>query len=378
MIYFDNAATTFKKPEAVYQAVEDTLRKKSGNPSRGSHQVALAANRVVYSARKKVANFFNAASEEIAFTKNATEAINLVFTGLLEAGDEVIISRLEHNAISRPLNRLAQKGKINLTVIDTEQGEEEFLTQLEEAITPQTKLIAMTHASNVTGSILPVEAVGEIAAREDIYFLVDAAQTAGVIPLDVEKLQVDFLAFTGHKALFGPQGTGGLYFNSEIELPPLLQGGTGDNSKAELNPDVVPDKYEAGTLNTTGLAGLKAGVEFIEQKGLKTIQAKEESLKTKLEAGLEAIEEVGLLESQLNNRRVGVFSLRSEAIDPPKLGYLLDKEYDIATRTGLHCAPLAHQSINSYQTGTVRVSISYFNTEQEVSRLLAALQELTG
>ncbi len=376
MIYFDNAATTFTKPETVYQAIEDTLRHKSGNPSRGSHKIALDASRIVFGARNKVADFLNARSKEIAFTKNATEAINLVTNGVLTAGDEVIISSLEHNAVARPLNLLEEEGKIKLKIIDSEQGEDRFLAEIEDSITPQTKLICISHASNITGNILPVKAVGEIAAANDVYFMIDAAQTAGVVAIDVKDLQVDFLVFTGHKALFGPQGTGGVYIKEDINVSPLLQGGTGDNSKAKTNPHAAPDKYEAGTINTPGLAGLKAGIEFIEEVGLAQIRAKEEKLAERLKAGLDDISKIELLSSKISEDYVGVFSLRSEKIDPPKLGYLLDKEYDIATRTGLHCAPLAHQSIASYNTGTVRVSFSYFNTIKEVDALINALKEL--
>jgi len=228
LIYFDNAATTWQKPERVYQRVDEVLRHKSGNPSRGSHSIALDASRVIFKVRKKLADFFNIAeSSQLVFTKNATEASNLIFKGFLSKGDHVIISSLEHNAITRPLYRLADEGVIELTVLETEVGKEKFLANLREALTSQTRLVALTHASNVTGNILPIAEVGTILEDKEAALLVDAAQTAGVVPIDRRELRADFLVFTGHKALFGPQGVGGFYFNTELDFTPLLEGGTG-------------------------------------------------------------------------------------------------------------------------------------------------------
>ncbi|GAB6099233.1 aminotransferase class V-fold PLP-dependent enzyme [Halanaerocella petrolearia] len=377
MIYFDNAATTWQKPEIVYQTADRVLRNKSGNPSRGSHQVALDASRVIFKARNKVANFFNVTdSSQIAFTKNATEATNLVFKGLLTAGDHVIISSLEHNAILRPLHRLKETKGIDLTVVDTEQGRETFLKNVKTAITDQTKLIAMTHASNVTGNILPIKEVAEIAKQQDVHFLIDAAQTAGILPIDLQELNVDFLVFTGHKGLFGPQGVGGFYFNSSIEFMPLLEGGTGGSSKEELNPNIRPDKYESGTLNTSGIAGMRAGIEFIEDITLESIRKHEDNLVEQLMLGLEKLEKVEVLTSQIGQARVGVTSFRVEGIEPATIGHILNSKYDIVVRTGIHCAPLAHQSIGTYNSGTVRVSFSYFNTLEEIDKFLKALQEI--
>ncbi|MGM0370540.1 MAG: aminotransferase class V-fold PLP-dependent enzyme [Bacillota bacterium] len=377
MIYFDNAATTWQKPEQVYQTVDDILRHKSGNPSRGSHQIALDASRVIFGVRKKVADFFNIEdSSRLAFTKNATEASNLVFKGFLEEGDHVIISSLEHNATFRPLNRLQEEGVIDLTIIDTEVGQEQFLKDIQRAITSRTKLIALTHASNLTGNILPVEQVGSLAAKEEVAFFIDAAQTAGIEPIDLQKIKADFLVFTGHKALFGPQGVGGLYFNPDIDFSPLLEGGTGGSSKKKLNPDLVPDKYESGTLNTAGIAGLGAGLDFIKEESLDQIKHQEEKLMQQLMIGLEKIPAVEVLTSEISEKRVGVTSFQVTGIDSATIGQLLNTEYNIAVRTGIHCAPLAHQSIGSYDTGAVRVSFSYFNTQLEVDKLLTALQEI--
>ncbi|MFO7820350.1 MAG: aminotransferase class V-fold PLP-dependent enzyme [Halanaerobacter sp.] len=377
MIYFDNAATTWQKPEEVYQRVDDVLRHKSGNPSRGSHKIALDASRVIFKVRKKLAAFFNIKdSSQLAFTKNATEASNLIFKGFLEEGDHVIISSLEHNAIYRPLNRLAEEGLISLTVVDTEVGAEEFIANIKAALKPQTKLVALTHASNVTGSILPIAEVGAVLADQEAAFLVDAAQTAGVIPIDIEELQADFLVFTGHKSLFGPQGVGGFYFNSALDFAPLLEGGTGGSSKDRLNPDLYPDKYESGTMNTAGIAGLGAGVDFIKEQGLEEIREYEEELLDKLKTGLAEIPGIEVLSSEISQRSVGVISFRAAEIDSAAIGQLLNNEYGIAVRTGIHCAPLAHQSIGTYETGTVRVSLSYFNTVEEVEKLLESIKQL--
>ena len=377
MIYFDNAATTWQKPERVYQRVDEVLRHKSGNPSRGSHSAALDASRVIFRVRKKLADFFNIEeSSQLVFTKNATEASNLIFKGFLGRNDHVIISSLEHNAITRPLYRLAEEGVIELTVLATEVGRDEFLTNLKEALTPQTKLVALTHASNVTGNILPIAEVGTMLEDKEAALLVDAAQIAGVVPIDRRELKADFLVFTGHKALFGPQGVGGFYFNAEFDCAPLLEGGTGGSSKERLNPDRYPDKYESGTLNTAGIAGLGAGLDFITETGLAEIRDHEEKLLTRLKSGLEEIEASEVLSSQISQEQVGVLSFRIEGVDTATVGRLLNDRYEIAVRTGIHCAPLAHQSIGTYETGTVRVSLSYFNTLAEVGELLTALQEI--
>ncbi|KXS40550.1 MAG: cysteine desulfurase family protein [Candidatus Frackibacter sp. T328-2] len=377
MIYFDNAATTFKKPDAVYEVIMETLRNKSGNPSRGSHKAALSASKVVFQTRRKLANFFNARnSKEIIFTKNATEAMNLVFKGLLESGDHVIISSLEHNAVYRPLNRLREEGIINLTIVDTEQGRKEFLKQVNNSINSQTRLMVLTHASNVTGSILPIKELGKIAVNNNINFLVDAAQTAGVLPIDVQKLNIDFLAFTGHKGLYGPQGTGGLYINSDVQLTPLVEGGTGGNSKAKLNPNILPDKYESGTVNTPGIAGLGAGIDFINKISLIKIKQYKEELLVKLISGLNNIPKVRIINSNISVNRAGVVSFKVSGIKSATIGNLLDKKYNIAVRTGLHCAPLAHKSIGTYDTGTVRISLSYFNNTNEIDKFLEALTEI--
>ncbi|TDX53233.1 aminotransferase class V-fold PLP-dependent enzyme [Orenia marismortui] len=377
MIYFDNAATTFKKPNRVYEAVLDTLKNKAGNPSRGGHKAALDASRVIFDARRRLAKFFNVpSSKEIIFTKNATEANNLILKGLIEEEDHVITTDLEHNSIYRPLNRLKKERGIDVSTIDTSQSIDNFLKDIETAINDQTKLIVMTHASNVTGAILATEEVGQIAKENNIIFAVDAAQTAGVLDIDVQTMNIDFLSFTGHKGLLAPQGVGGLYINSEIEFAPLLEGGTGGSSKEKLNPNILPDKYESGTLNTPAIAGLKAGIEFLEKEGLDRIYNHELELLNRLTSGLLEMKEVKILDTKAKKNKVAVISFIVSGIKSATIGNLLDKNYDIAVRTGLHCAPLAHQSIGTYDVGTVRVSFSYFNTIEEVDIFLKALKDI--
>ena len=279
MIYFDNAATTFNKPDIVYDKVLNTLKNKAGNPDRGSNQISLAASREVFKTRQKLADLLRVKdSREITFTKNATEANNLILKGLLEQGDHVIISSLEHNAIYRPLNRLREQREIELSIANTEGGKADFLRKVEQAIKPQTKLIAVTHVSNLTGNILPVKELGEIAQANGVGFLVDSAQSAGCLEIDVTDLKADFLTFTGHKALFGPQGVGGAYINSEFRLLPLIEGGSGGDSKNKVNPDILPDRYESGTLNVQAIAGLGAGIDFINQISLTKILKYKDSL----------------------------------------------------------------------------------------------------
>ncbi|MCK8826797.1 aminotransferase class V-fold PLP-dependent enzyme [Natroniella acetigena] len=378
MIYLDNAATTFKKPDIVYDAVMDTLKNNAGNPSRGSNRIALAASRKIFESRQRVAEFFNVKnSDEIIFTKNATEASNLILKGLLEAGDHIIISSLEHNAIYRPLNRLQQELGIELTIVDTEVAKVDFLSQVERAIREETKLLAVTHASNLTGNILPVKDLGELAQQKGIAFLVDAAQSAGTLEVNVEELKADFVIFTGHKGFFGPPGVGGAYINAEFELLPLLEGGSGGNSKQKLNPDLVPDKYESGTLNTPAIAGLGAGIEFINDISLENIREHKQELLKRTTSGLEEIAGLRILDSKISQRRVGIVAFKIEGLESAAIGDLLDKEYEIAVRTGLHCAPLAHQSLDSYDQGAVRISFSYFNTVQEVELFLEAVNEIT-
>jgi len=304
--------------------------------------------------------------------------INLALKGFLKAGDHVLTSSMEHNAVMRPLKRLENPplGGISKTVVQC--SKEGFLNSkdIEREIKPNTKLIIITHASNVVGTILPIREVGEIAKKKGIAFLVDAAQSAGLLPIDVQRDNIDMLGCTGHKSLFGPQGTGFLYIKDGLDIKPLIEGGTGSNSESDEMPDFFPDKFQAGTLNTPGIAGLGAGIEFIQKEGLKNIRAKELHLTTEIMNGLKNIKGVKLYGSLNPLDRVAVVSFNIEGKDPADVGNILNEKYDIMSRVGLHCAPNAHRTIGTFPEGTVRVSVGYFNTEGDIDKLIKAVKDI--
>jgi len=378
-IYLDNAATSFPKPESVYKAVSDTLRKYGSSPGRGGHKMSIQTERLIFETREKIASFFNIPnSSNVIFTFNVTMGINLALKGFLKAGDHVLTSSMEHNAVMRPLKRLENPplGGISKTIVQC--SKEGFLNpkDIEKEIKPNTKLIVITHASNVTGTILPIREVGEIAREKGIAFFVDAAQSAGLLPIDVQRDNIDMLGCTGHKSLFGPQGTGFLYIKDGLDIKPLIEGGTGSNSESDEMPDFFPDKFQAGTLNTPGIAGLGAGIEFIQKEGLKNIRAKELHLTTEIMNGLKNIKGVKLYGSLNPLDRVAVVSFNIEGKDPADVGNILNEKYDIMSRVGLHCAPNAHRTIGTFPEGTVRVSVGYFNTEGDIDKLIKAVRDI--
>ena len=378
-IYLDNAATSFPKPESVYKAVSDTLRKYGSSPGRGGHKMSIQTERLIFETREKIASFFNIPnSSNVIFTFNVTMGINLALKGFLKAGDHVLTSSMEHNAVMRPLKRLENPplGGISKTVVQC--SKEGFLNSkdIEREIKPNTKLIIITHASNVVGTILPIREVGEIAKKKGIAFLVDAAQSAGLLPIDVQRDNIDMLGCTGHKSLFGPQGTGFLYIKDGFDVKPLIEGGTGSNSESDEMPDFIPDKYQAGTLNTPGIAGLGAGIEFIQNEGLKKIRDKELHLTSEIMKGLKDIKGVKLYGSLNPLDRVAVVSFNIEGKDPADVGNILNEKYDIMSRVGLHCAPNAHRTIGTFPEGTVRVSVGYFNTEGDIDKLIKAVKDI--
>ncbi|MDK2815261.1 aminotransferase class V-fold PLP-dependent enzyme [Thermoanaerobacter thermocopriae] len=373
MIYFDNAATSWPKPEEVYKEVEKTLR-NCGNPGRGGHKMALGAGRVIFEARQEIGSLFNIKNPmRLVLTSNTTEALNIALKGVLKEGDHVITSSMEHNSIIRPLMTLKQKG-IEVTIVKANGEGKIDPEDIKKAIATNTKMIAITHASNVTGTIMPIEEIGNIAREMNLIFLVDAAQTAGVLPIDVEKQNIDLLAFAGHKGLYGPQGTGGLYVREGIEILPLEEGGTGSKSESMYQPDLMPDKLESGTPNTPGIAGLKEGVKFVKSVGVDSIRRQEEKLTKILIEGLKEIKGVKIYGPQRVEERVGVVSVTLKDKDVGEISYILDKDFNIATRAGLHCAPLAHSTIGTLKTGTLRFGIGYFNTEEEVEKAIKAIE----
>ncbi|ADL13820.1 aminotransferase class V-fold PLP-dependent enzyme [Acetohalobium arabaticum] len=378
MIYLDNAATSFPKPETVYQKMDQFMREKGANPGRASHQLAAAASREITSVRKLIANFFNiGATKEVVFTFNATDALNLGLKGVVTKGDHVITSSMEHNSVTRPLKHLEQKGIIKLSIVkcDSETGELE-MNDLEKKITDNTRLILLTHASNVTGTLMPIKKVGELAAEENIIFMVDAAQTAGVYPIDVQKLNIDLLAFSGHKGLLGPQGTGGLYINEELDLKSLRQGGTGSNSEDLYQPEEIPDKYESGTPNGVGIVGLGAGIEYIQEEGMDKLRNHKLELTDYLLTELSKMSKVKIYGPQDIKRQAPVISINLADKMASEIGFMLDRAFDIGIRDGLHCAPFAHRTLGTLEQGTVRISPGGFNNQEDCDKLIGAIKDI--
>lgn len=376
MIYLDNAATTYPKPEVVYKAVDECLRGYCANPGRSGHKLSLKAGRIILEAREAIAELFNIKyAERVIFTHNATDSINLGLKGFLKGGDHVITTSMEHNSVMRPLKSLEAIG-VETTVVNCNARGELDPKAVESAIKSNTKLIVMTHASNVTGTILPVLEVGQTARKHNVKLMVDAAQTAGVYDIDVQEMGIDLLVFTGHKSLFSPQGVGGLYINSSIEIFPLKEGGTGSRSESLFQPDILPDRYESGTPNTPGIAGLLAGIDFIRQVGINSIREHEAALTSRLLEGLRRLDRIKVYGTEDINRQAPVISMNIEDIGSSEISYMLDAGFDIATRPGLHCSPMAHITTNTLEQGTVRFSIGYFNTDEEIDFVLAALKKM--
>ncbi len=379
MIYFDNAATSWPKPPSVAEAMVHFIEEVGANPGRAAHRRAIESGRIVYDTRESVAELFNAPDPLRAiFGPNVTEALNLALRGFLRPGDHVITSSMEHNSMMRPLRQLARRG-VELAVVDCSC--EGFLNpaDVEAAIQPNTVMIALNHASNVVGTLLPVGDVGRIARRHGLLLLVDAAQTAGAYPIDIQADQIDLLAFTGHKSLYGPMGTGGLIIGGRVDverLRPLTRGGTGSNSELEEQPDFLPDKYESGTPNVVGLAGLEAGVRWVLKRGVGRIRAHEVAMTERLIEGLKAIDDVTIYGGLDAERQTATVSFNVRGKAPSEVGLRLDDTYGIMTRVGLHCAPAAHQTIGTFPDGTVRFGLGAFNTLEEVEEAVGAVRQL--
>ena len=374
MIYLDYAATSGRKPEAVYEASDRVMREVSGNPGRSGHKISLEAGAIVAEARLLCSRLFHApASETIAFGVNTTEALNLGILGMVEKGDHVITSSLEHNSVARPLEHLKDEG-VEVTKIraDLENGVDP--DAVEAAIKDNTKLVVMTHISNVTGTVNDIAAIGDVCRRHGVTFLVDAAQSAGVRPIDVQAMKIDMLAFPGHKCLYGPQGTGGLYISPEVDLRPLLTGGTGTQSELLHQPVSRPERYESGTLNVPGLAGLARGVDFILKTGVDAIEEKEYELTARLISGIRQYDNITIWGPQTAKNRAAVLSITIDGYEPQDISIYLDQIFDIAVRSGLHCAPYAHETLGTLDKGgTVRISPGYSTTEEEIDACIEAI-----
>jgi cysteine desulfurase family protein len=378
MIYLDNAATSWPKPEIVYKTMDEFLRTKGGNPGRGSHSMALAARQTVDETRMLVARFINASEiNRVIFTLNCTDALNLGLKGLLKPGDHVVTSCIGHNSLVRPLRKLESLG-VKVTWVPSSPDSGVLSPRdIEAAITKDTKLVVVTHASNVTGVIQPIEEYGAITRRRNLIFMVDAAQTAGKYPIDVQASNIDLLAFSGHKGLFGPPGTGALYISNRVNLDSLREGGTGSYSEEEEQPEILPDRYESGTQNSVGISGLGAGLKYIREEGLEKIGAREQSLTDSLIEGLSKITEVVLYISKDRLKQAPVISFNIKGFTPGDVGTILDQTFDIKVRTGLQCAPMMHKTIGTFPLGTIRLSPGYFNSLEEIEMTIRAIDRIS-
>ena len=379
MIYLDSAATSLWHPKEAEERMIQALR-GCGNAGRGAHDATLDAGRIVFETRMRLAELFHAESpERIAFTCNDTEALNTAIFGLFGPGDHVITSSMEHNSVMRPLRFMESRG-VELSVVSCSPEGELDPGDIGKAFKKNTKMIVLTHASNVTGTIMPVEAVGALVrAKGDVLFCVDAAQTAGALPIDVEKMSIDLLAFTGHKSLYGPQGTGGLYVRSGLEkrIAPLMMGGTGSRSEFEEQPDFMPDKYESGTPNTIGLAGLGAGVAYVLEQTIEAIRAREEQLTGAFLKQLKEFKDrVTVCGTMDTARRTAVVSFNLKDISPSDAALYFEDKHGILCRPGLHCAPSAHRTIGTFPQGTIRFSFSFFTTRQDIDEAVGAIRDL--
>ena len=371
--YLDNAATSWPKPEAVYQAVDHFMREVGATPGRGGHRREEESTHIADQARAAIAELFHAPEPQgVAFAMNATQAINMALKGLLQPGDHVITSSIEHNAMWRPLKALERRG-VAVTAVPCARDGMLDPAEVESALRPSTRLIALLHASNVLGTILPVAEIGALARRHGIPFLADAAQTAGAYPIDMEAMNIDLLAFPGHKGLFGPHGTGGLIVRPGLALETWIEGGSGTESALETMPETLPLRLEAGTQNAAGIAGLLAGVRFVLENGVEQIRAYELTLSALLMDLLCDAPGLTILGPTDPSQRTAVVSVTIDGYVPDQLAAVLDQVFDIATRAGLHCAPQAHLTVGTLESGALRFSPGYFNTADEIHEAVAAL-----
>jgi cysteine desulfurase / selenocysteine lyase len=379
MIYLDNASTTYPKPESVYKAMDGFLRDLGVSPGRGGYESAVRTGQLISETRERITKFFGGSSpEKLIFTLNATDALNIAIKGVLKKGDNVITTHLEHNSISRPLKRLEESGFITVTKIDN--SPDGFLApdDIKKAINKNTTLVAVTHASNVTGVIQPIAEIGRTIkeVNDKVLFLLDCAQTAGVCDINVKKFHIDLLAFPGHKALFGPPGTGGLYLNGNVDLTPWREGGTGVDSIAPTQPTDMPFWLEAGTPNTVGIIGLNEGLKFVMEKEINTIFEHESNLVARMINQLENDDRFIIYGSKDAKKHVGCLSINIKGMKPQEVEVEIDKLFNIAVRTGLQCAPYLHRKIGSFPDGTVRLSPGFFNTEKDIDIAVKSLKQI--
>ena len=379
LIYFDNASTTYYKPKEV---IESTIfaMKNTGNNGRGINEISINTSRDIFNVREKFIKLFNGYdSRNIVFTSNATESLNTVISGLFSSEDHVITTEAEHNSVLRPLYKLRETG-LGITFLKIDEVIKFNKNDMKKYLEKNTKAIICTHASNLTGDLLDIKNIGEFCEENNLIFILDASQSLGIIPIDVEKYKIDILCFTGHKGLMGPQGTGGIYIKEGIDVKPQKVGGSGVDTYNERHPITMPEKLEAGTLNGHGIIGLGAAIDFINEKGIKKIYIKENNLMWKFYEGIKDIKGIKIyghfMEKNIKVDRIPILTLNINDIDSGDICSILDEEYNIVTRAGGHCAPLMHKALGTEKQGSVRFSFSYFNTEKEVEKAIFALKKI--
>ncbi len=375
MIYLDNAATTVQKPRQVAEAVAEAIC-SLGNAGRGVHEATLGASRVIFDTRKRLADFFHAENpKQIVFTMNSTESLNIAVKGILQSGDHVITTELEHNSVLRPLYEMEKKG-VKLTIIKSDEKGRIEVQDFEREMRENTRMIVCTHGSNLTGNIVDIAKIGGIARRHQVLFCVDASQTAGVFPIDVQVMGIDLLCFTGHKSLLGPQGTGGLYVREGVAVRPLKSGGSGVQTYRREHPSDMPTALEAGTLNGHGIAGLNAAVAYIQETGMDVIRKREQELMKRFYDGVKEIPGVKIYGDFTTDDRCPIVALNLGDYDSSEVSDELFMTYGIATRPGAHCAPLMHKALGTVEQGAVRFSFSHYNMEEEIDAAVEALRGL--
>ena len=375
MIYLDNAATTMHKPQEVIEAVAAAMG-SMGNAGRGANDASLSASRIIYDTREKICRMVGGTDpRQVVFTCNSTESLNTAIRGLLKPGDHVITTMLEHNSVLRPLYDLETKGT-SLTIVKSDAKGNFDIEEMKAAVRPETKMIVCTNGSNLTGNYVDLKPIGEIAHNNGILFVVDASQTAGVFPIDVEEMKIDVLCFTGHKGLLGPQGTGGMYVREGVEIHSLKSGGTGVQTYSKTQPSKMPTALEAGTLNGHGIAGLRAALGYIEEYGMDKIRSREQELMWRFYEGVKDIEQVKVYGDFSTKNRCAIVTLNIGDYDSSEVSDELLTEYGISTRSGGHCAPLMHKALGTVEQGAVRFSFSHYNTDEEVDAAIRAVQEL--
>lgn len=376
MIYLDNAATTMRKPDEVIEAVVSAFQ-SMGNAGRGANDASLSASRIIYDAREKLCRLVGGENpRQIVFTNNSTESLNIALKGTLNPGAHVITTMMEHNSVLRPLYELEKNG-VRLSIVKADKKGMVSFDDIEKEIREDTRMIVCTNASNLTGNYVDIKTVGEIAKKHDLLFVVDASQTAGVFPIDVQDMKIDILCFTGHKGLLGPQGTGGMYVREGVNVRPLKTGGSGVQTFNKEHPKEMPTALEAGTLNGHGIAGLRAALDYLERTGIDEIRQREQNLMWMFYEGVKDIPNIKIYGDFSTKNRCPIVTLNIGDYDSGEVSDALLMDYDISTRSGGHCAPLMHEALGTVEQGAVRFSFSHYNTEEEVETAIRAIRELS-